>query len=368
MSGKASYSYEEEIDGDGSYRKIETNYEHDEYGNIVMRREVQDSYDASTGEESADIVTENTYVYKYDSQGNIVSKDSYMDGNYVDGAIYTYTYDAYGNVSEIIRDSEVSGKSVIVYEYDAMGNMLTEAEYNEEGRCSFNNYVYAEYALEDGIFAPTGRTSGSQEAILPSPTYDGSLDGSSSEDMDSEQGGLELLLADENDIGESVDIQRVQKNVVSFINNEVEGMIMAEEEFSDDSSALLALDAGEIDGVLLCDVDVRLLDEGYSIVLPPMEWFGEDGSFASVVTRDMDFCWQIMDALFNGGYYKPESVIGSYVYTLKAVEPVGGFIAYQSDSSIVPSKLYLSYLDYWGETKGGVWSFYDKEGTVYTNN
>ena len=113
----------------------------------------------------------------YTAKGSLTKKT--MELFYGDGSKETASYEysfqpdeegRAGSMLETYTDPQGQvGLKVTEYTYDAYGNQLTDYTWSaQSGYGTLNSYVYSEFAPdENGVFQPTGRTSGTAEPKLP---------------------------------------------------------------------------------------------------------------------------------------------------------------------------------------------------------
>ena len=135
----------------------------------------------------------------------------------------------------------------------------------------YTRYTYAEYKTEDGIYIPTGRTSGSRPEA-------------------------------------AVDFMEMEAFLFYLLNDEY-GMNIATtgtEDYMDEISQKRLL-YGNLDGIAGCTLPcTEEIPSGLHAVLPPEEWIWEDGTVWTVVTGDSNICRMITKILFEEGYYKED--------------------------------------------------------------
>lgn len=104
-------------------------YKYDEKGYLIEEFE---------GESSHNRYTSRKKVYKYDSHGNVIEKEYYIDNKYDHKDKYKYLYDKQGNIIEkTTKDNEVYH-----YSYDDSGKVLEE---KKSWREYFGSYIYYFY-------------------------------------------------------------------------------------------------------------------------------------------------------------------------------------------------------------------------------
>ena len=113
----------------------------------------------------------------YTAKGSLTKRT--MELFYGDGsketAFYEYSFQPdedgrAGSMLETYTDPQGQvGLKVTEYTYDAYGNQLTDYTWSaQSGYGTLNSYIYSEFAPdENGVFQPTGRTSGTAEPKLP---------------------------------------------------------------------------------------------------------------------------------------------------------------------------------------------------------
>lgn len=86
-------------------------YKYDEKGYLIEEFEGESSYNRYTSRKK---------IYKYDSHGNIIKKEDYVNNKYTRKEVYEYEYDKNGNIIEkTTQDNEVYH-----YSYDDNGKVL----------------------------------------------------------------------------------------------------------------------------------------------------------------------------------------------------------------------------------------------------
>ena len=113
----------------------------------------------------------------YTAKGSLTKRT--MELFYGDGSKETASYEysfqpdedgRAGSMLETYTDPQGQvGLKVTEYTYDAYGNQLTDYTWSaQSGYGTLNSYIYSEFAPdENGVFQPTGRTSGTAEPKLP---------------------------------------------------------------------------------------------------------------------------------------------------------------------------------------------------------
>ena len=113
----------------------------------------------------------------YTAKGSLTRRT--MELFYGDGSKETASYEysfqpdedgRAGSMLETYTDPQGQvGLKVTEYTYDAYGNQLTDYTWSaQSGYGTLNSYIYSEFAPdENGVFQPTGRTSGMAEPRLP---------------------------------------------------------------------------------------------------------------------------------------------------------------------------------------------------------
>ena len=228
-------------------------------------------------------------------------------------------------------------------EKDEYGNVL---EHNGM------TYSYAEYEVKDGIYTPTGRTSGTLPEIA------GEMQGDNSEN---DTGGTEEISSENTasfaDTGKQEEVlELLERYGIDYMTvDEVR------EEYPDDSEAYIAaaLQSGELMSLVGCRITtLEGLAPGLYAVLPPEEWFLDDGTEAwTILTADMRTCWEISEALLEEGYYAEGGKAWGFFGQLSdtgADAEGNGLIVQENDQ--LRFEIYAQYLEYWGERTGKDWS------------
>ena len=100
------------------------------------------------------------------------------------------------------------------------------------------------------------------------------------------------------------------------------------------------------------------LAPGFYAVLPPEDWFLDDGTEAwTILTADMRTCWDISEALLEEGYYAEGGKAWGFFGQLSdtGADAEGNGLIYQEDTPL-RFEIYEQYLEYWGERTGKDWS------------
>lgn len=122
---------------------LSSEYEYDEYGNVI---EYQYEYD---GRSSSGI----SYEYDYDENGLMEGYEySYMlsdfakeSGMSIQPSVFEFEYDSDGNLIEVTEDTDMGDKIVQSYEYDDEGRLVAETFYE------YDATYRTEFAYEDGV-------------------------------------------------------------------------------------------------------------------------------------------------------------------------------------------------------------------------
>ena len=208
-----------------------------------------------------------------------------------------------------------------------------EGERDEYGNLLFAGtvlYEYAEYQVEDGIYAPTGRTSGSSDTAA----------------------------AEEGTGGQSWENQE-EEAVLSVIGVLADNGLQADSldrptQLSDPEAVLQALEQGLLDAVT-----GRVKEHDFSscaLVYPSAEWISADGGIWTVAAKDMDTCWRITELLRDAGYYSNESAAGGFLASLE----MGEAHAVYRESDPFLRGIMEQYLVYWEAQTGMSWEIVDE--------
>ena len=228
-------------------------------------------------------------------------------------------------------------------EKDEYGNVL---EHNG------TTYSYAEYEIKDGIYTPTGRTSGTLPEIA------GEMQGDNSENN---TGGTEEISSENTasfaDTGKQEEVRELlERYGIGYMTvDEVK------EEHTDDAEGYIAtaMRTGEITSLVGCRLTtLEGLALGIYAVLPPEDWFLDDGTEAwTILTADMRTCWEISEALLEEGYYAEGGKAWGFFGTLSdtGADVEGNGLIYQENDPL-RFEIYAQYLEYWGERTGKDWS------------
>ena len=208
-----------------------------------------------------------------------------------------------------------------------------EGERDEYGNLLFAGtvlYEYAEYQVEDGIYTPTGRTSGSSDTAAAEEGTGGQL-----WENQEEEAVLSVIgvLADNGLQADSLDRPT---------------------QLSDPEAVLQALEQGLLDAVT-----GRVKEHDFSscaLVYPSAEWISADGGIWTVAAKDMDTCWRITELLRDAGYYSDESAAGGFLASLE----MGEAHAVYRESDPFLRGIMEQYLVYWEAQTGMSWEIVDE--------
>ena len=208
-----------------------------------------------------------------------------------------------------------------------------EGERDEYGNLLFAGtvlYEYAEYQVEDGIYTPTGRTSGSSDTAAAEEGTGGQL-----WENQEEEAVLSVIgvLADNGLQADSLDRPT---------------------QLSDPEAVLQALEQGLLDAVT-----GRVEEHDFSscaLVYPSAEWISADGGIWTVAAKDMDTCWRITELLRDAGYYSDESAAGGFLASLE----MGEAHAVYRESDPFLRGIMEQYLVYWEAQTGMSWEIVDE--------
>ena len=208
-----------------------------------------------------------------------------------------------------------------------------EGERDEYGNLLFAGtvlYEYAEYQVEDGIYTPTGRTSGSSDTAA----------------------------AEEGTGGQSWENQE-EEAVLSVIGVLADNGLQADSldqptQFTDQEAVWQALEQGLLDAIT-----GRVKEHDFSscaLVYPSAEWISADGGIWTVAAKDMDTCWRITELLRDAGYYSDESAAGGFLASLE----MGEAHAVYRESDPFLRGIMEQYLVYWEAQTGMSWEIVDE--------
>ena len=235
-------------------------------------------------------------------------------------------------------------------------SLMSEGERDEYGNVTKDDwgiYSYTEYEVKDGSYTPTGRTSG----MLPEIA--GEMQGDNSENN---VNGTTGDTSPEN-TASFADTGK-QEEVLELLERYGIGYMTVDEvreEHPDDSEAYIAaaLQSGELMSLVGCRLTtLEGLAPGTYAVLPPEDWFLDDGTEAwTILTADMRTCWDISEALLEEGYYAEGGKAWGFFGQLSdtGTDAEGNGLIYQEDDPL-RFEIYAQYLEYWGERTGKDWS------------
>ena len=276
--------------------------------------------------------------------------ETYADGT---SSVYLEFMDvgaqsAISSVDELYREVSVD----YGYKQDEFGNVLMY-EYDDSEFEISDFFSYAEYEVKDGIYTPTGRTSGTLPEIageMQEDNSENSVNGTTG-DTSPENTGSFADTGKQEEVLELLERYGIDYMMVDEVK----------EEYPDDSEAYIAeaLLTGEIMSLVGCRLTtLEGLAPGIYAVLPPEDWFLDDGTEAwTILTADMRTCWEISEALLEEGYYAEGGKAWGFFGHLSdtgADAEGNGLIAQENDQ--LRFEIYAQYLEYWGERTGKDWS------------
>ncbi len=362
---------------DSSFGEIVSDftYEYDENNRILSSVQKTDEgkeyqcqyvYWNETGELPRQVLISENGVdstFYLDESGRLKEVEA-PDGSY-DGNIYFYYNGESVTIRERVYSEEEAGSAEMtvspVKGYYRTLSPDSSGEKDEYGNVLEHNGMtcsYAEYEIKDGIYTPTGRISG----VLPeNGTEMNAATEPSTQSVHREYEPEELieLLESHGIFADSME------NPMNFYNGE---------------TVLSALQSGELDcAAVEAAADPDLGDaeinaeftgsaSGLYVIAPPDEWFIDDFTVNSLVTADMDLCWEITILLMDEGYYNDEDSMYSFLTFLrdtqdkKLLEKVS--INY---TGIIQDKLRMQYLEYWGQKTGNHWEMRNSRGDTVDN-
>ena len=249
-----------------------------------------------------------------------------------------------------------------LYSYNS-ASLMSEGERDEYGNVTEDDwgiYSYAEYEVKDGIYTPTGRTSGTL------PEISGEVQRDDSEEIQEDgsgnfTGGTEGASSENTasfaDTGKQDDLlELLERYGIGYMTvDEVK------EEYPDNAEEYIvtAMRTGDVMSLVGCRITtLEGLASGFYAVLPPEDWFLDDGTEAwTILTADMRTCWEISEALLEEGYYTEGGKAWGFFGHLSgtgADAEGSGLICRENDP--LRFEIYAQYLEYWGERTGKDWS------------
>ena len=251
------------------------------------------------------------------------------------------------SVSSIYREVSPDSSG----EKDEYGNVL---EHNGI------SYSYAEYEVKDGIYTPTGRTSGTL------PKISGDVQRDDSEEIQEDgsgnfTGGTEEASSENTasfaDTGKQDELlELLERYGIGYMTvDEIK------EEHPDDSEEYIvtAMRTGNLMSLVGCRITtLEGLAPGFYVVLPPEDWFLDDGTEAwTILTADMRTCWDISEALLDEGYYGAGGKAEGFFGQLRDMgsDAEGAGLIYREEDPL-RFEIYEQYLKYWGEQTGKEWA------------
>ena len=267
------------------------------------------------------------------------------------------TSSVYAEISvELGPDFEVRTRITSVgsiYREVSPGSSGEKDEYGNVLEHNGTTYSYAEYEVKDGIYTPTGRTSGTLPEIageMQEDNSENSVNGTTG-DTSPENTGSFADTGKQEEVLELLERYGIDYMTVDEVR----------EEYPDDSEAYIAaaLQSGELMSLVGCRITtLEGLAPGIYAVLPPEDWFLDDGTEAwTILTADMRTCWEISEALLEEGYYAEGGKAWGFFGHLSdtgADAEGNGLIAQENDQ--LRFEIYAQYLEYWGERTGKDWS------------
>ena len=291
--------------------------------------------------------------YEMSEDGKLLSWELNDTG---DGSVYAERYS-----EEEASSAEMTVS--LVKEYYRTLSPDSSGEKDEAGNVLEHNgisYSYAEYEVKDGIYTPTGRTSGTL------PEISGEVQRDDSEEIQEDgsgnfTGGTEGASSENTasfaDTGKQDDLlELLERYGIGYMTvDEVK------EEHPDDAEEYIvtAMRTGELMSLVGCRITtLEGLAPGFYAVLPPEDWFLDDGTEAwTILTADMRTCWDISEALLEEGYYAEGGKAWGFFGQLSdtGADAEGNGLIYQEDDPL-RFEIYEQYLEYWGERTGKDWS------------
>ena len=349
------------------YGKVSSeNYEmYDENGDVVqsITTEYHDDETYSTTSETDNV----TIVNRYDRAGVLVKTEltaADADGNtqtyYTD---HVYEHDENGeivsSVSETVDQNGNTSKSYTDYDYttDEYGNILTGLSYGDDGKVSFVNCIYTQYRRnKHGIFESTGLTSGTYSPVLPS------VPNLTSEDTENPSQSSESSSQPSESVSQSSENtftpDEAGEAIISALNSQGVSCILLT-----NHATISLFESGEYD----CAVGIFTLDDipqSYCAVLPDDNWYLDDGSFYTVLTKNTDAMIYVTNILLNDGVYSSGSNPWNILMTISApsafLEPEVHFTV----NSDIEEELFIPYLKWAEVNRGLIWKIYDSSGNL----
>ena len=104
---------------------------------------------------------------------------------------------------------------------------------------------------------------------------------------------------------------------------------------------------------------------GFYVVAPLDEWFMDDYTVNSLITGDMERCWEITMLLMDEGYYDESDSMYSLLTFLRETQDKKLSSKVSIDyTGTAHDKLNLQYLQYWGEKSGNLWEAVGVDGEM----
>ena len=375
VTGKEDISYDIPV-----WYRFEYN-EHGVWEKITTSNVLEHSYIYSGDYFMTDIsagIIENNFQYKYDRYGRITSvTESTSEGNEY---LCQFTY--WNNSTAIPKTMQWSDSvSTISINMEEWLSGLETAEKNSvvktllqadppglagDGADEYWNAVevgdtyfsYAEYEVRDGIYTPTGRTSGT----LPGAAAEAEEGNASQTAEMAEVEEADPAAASDAGAASSALDEETQRALIDLLESYgvVGDSLTYPVHYAGEEALWEALEAGIIDYVLGGRVaGLDELPEGYCAVLPPEDWFPDTHTADTIITRDMDTCMRITLLLLEEGYYEGDRAY-EFLSDFEGDWEPGDSIAVQTDNAL-RYELALQYLEYWGEETENSWAITDTE-------
>ncbi len=361
---------------------VTSTYQYDEEGRILSYQ-FEEAWQSSQGESSG-----RNYAcqYVYGEDGDRLSQEVWDESWYQDAdgtrsedashrrSAYTYEYDGDGNLlcrQEEEERTEGGGETLlnhynIFYTYDESGNVLTEyhATMNEAGKWEgtvFYAFTYAEFILEDGVYTPTGRTSGTREPELPEMAEEGA--GSTDSPAEEQASGTGEEPA--SDVRWSLDgwpeavLDDTEYAALAECLGAV-GFALAPQE---EDYGMSSFEAGLFDGILV-ELTWQQLESGayptdFAYAFPPERWASGE-TVAAILCQNVESAWKVTQTLYEEEFYE---FTGTWAQTCRGLASgKSGLVFTEPDAWKWP--LMGPILQYVAETQGNAYSLADGSGTV----
>ena len=201
---------------------------------------------------------------------------------------------------------------------DAYGNPLSDAN----GAA----YYYEEYEVEDGVFTPTGRASGTAPDLADHPSGSEGTDRRSYVSLNDQPSHMEILdlFAQYGFNGDSEEYPQ------NFAKEEVKRLVFE----------------GNLDCAIV-QVSTDMIGTGHDgfYVFPPRQWFLDDETAWTLYAYNGDIGWNLTWMLMDEGYYSPDDTAYDFFQTLQT--PTGDLVFHATTS--FRYEMAEQYLYYWSE-------------------